>query len=84
MKTTRYFEKQIAARQIQRAWVVGALENEAHREVQSNGRIRIWGWVEERGYYFRIVLLEDGETLLNAFPDRNFTKQRGAPRRGKP
>ena len=79
MKTTTYFEQSIHDRSIERAWVDAALENEIEREVQPNGRIRIWGWVEARNYYFRVIVLPDGETLLNAFPDRNFTKRRGRP-----
>jgi hypothetical protein len=40
-----------------------------------NGRIRKWGYIEESGKYPRIVLLEDGETIHNAFFDRNFVEQ---------
>ena len=28
--------------------------------------------IEELGKYLRVITLEDGETLHNAFPDRNF------------
>ncbi|GJQ22155.1 MAG: hypothetical protein HBSIN02_25100 [Bacteroidia bacterium] len=35
-------------------------------------RIRYWGYVEELGKYLRVVTLEDGETVHNAFPDRDF------------
>jgi hypothetical protein len=41
--------------------------------VQPDGRVRYWGYVEELGgRALRVVALEDGETVLNAFPDRNF------------
>lgn len=79
MKTRPYFDKQIKERGIKVEWVKEALRNEVEREVQPDGRIRVWGWVEDLGKYIRIILLEDGETLLNAFPDRNFTKQRLRP-----
>ena len=43
------------------------------REVQKDGRIRLWGRVEEfDNRIIRVVLLEDGVTVLNAFPDRRF------------
>ncbi len=41
-------------------------------EVQTDGRIRKWRYIEEMGKYLRIILLEDGETIHNAFFDRNF------------
>lgn len=48
------------------------------REVQSDGRIRSWIEVEEAGgaktRFLRVVTLEDGETVHNAFFDRNFSK----------
>jgi len=38
-----------------------------------DGRIRHWGIVPElQGKVLRVVTLEDGETIHNAFPDRNF------------
>jgi uncharacterized membrane protein len=40
--------------------------------VQADGRIRRWTWIAEEGKYLRVILLEDGETLHNAFFDRRF------------
>jgi hypothetical protein len=34
--------------------------------------IQMWGFVVELGKYLRIVLLEDGETLHTALPDRRY------------
>lgn len=45
-------------------------------EVQSDGRIRKWSFIEETGKYLRVVLLEDGETVHNAFFDRYFKEKR--------
>jgi len=42
------------------------------KEIQSDGRIRHWKFIEEFGRYLRVVTLEDGETVYNAFFDRNF------------
>ncbi len=35
-------------------------------------RIRHWGFVSELNRYLRVVTLEDGVTIHNAFPDRRF------------
>lgn len=34
--------------------------------------VRHWIFVKEIGKYLRVVTLEDGETIHNAFPDRDF------------
>jgi hypothetical protein len=74
MKTTVYFETQVTRKRpyIDRTWCEEAIRNPVHREVQSDGRIRYWTYVEELGRYLRVVTLEDGETVHNAFPDRRF------------
>jgi hypothetical protein len=74
MKTTRYFEEQVLRKRpyLKREWCELALQNPVRRIVQSDGRIRQWVFIEELNRYLRVVTLEDGETVLNAFPDRNF------------
>jgi hypothetical protein len=74
MKTTRYFEEQVLRKRpyIQREWCEQVLAQPAATEVQPDGRIRHWGLIAELGRYRRVVTLEDGETVLNAFPDRDF------------
>jgi len=42
---------------------------------QSDGRIRKWGKIAEAGKYLRVILLEDGETVHNAFFDRSFKEE---------
>jgi hypothetical protein len=42
------------------------------RTVQRDGRIRLYGFSESLGRYLRVVLLSDGETVHNAFPDEGF------------
>jgi hypothetical protein len=46
------------------------------REIQPDGRIRHWGEVvlqpEEGARILRVVTLEDGETIHNAFLDRGY------------
>jgi len=41
-------------------------------EIQEDGRIRYWGYVKEFDKFIRVVVLEDGETIHNAFMDRNY------------
>lgn len=49
------------------------IKNSYKKEVQPDGRIRFWGRVEElRGKYLRVVTLQDGMTIHNAFIDRGF------------
>jgi hypothetical protein len=74
VKTTRYFEDQVLRKRpyIQREWCEQAVRTPVGREVQADGRIRHWIFVKEIGKYLRVVTLEDGETIHNAFPDRDF------------
>ncbi len=44
-----------------------------HLAKQPDGRIRYWARIPElNDRILRVVTLEDGETVLNAFPDRDF------------
>lgn len=74
MKTTRYFEEQVLLRRpyIKREWCQRAIREPVQTEIQTDGRIRHWIYIAELGKYLRVVTLEDGETIHNAFPDRNF------------
>ena len=74
MKTTRYFAEQVLRKRpyIRREWCEAALREPLRRERQDNGRYRLWIFVEELGKHLRVVTLEDGETVHNAFPDRDY------------
>lgn len=49
------------------------IANHHKKEVQPNGRIRFWGKAAELGNkYLRVVTLDDGVTIHNAFLDRGF------------
>ena len=78
MRTTRYFEEQVLRKRpyIQRGWCRDVLAAPIRREIRMDGRIRLWGKVslagESRPRFLRVVTLEDGETVHNAFFDRNF------------
>jgi hypothetical protein len=76
LKTTEYFKfmKQRPDRaQIKDEWIEQTIHNPIHQEIQSDNRIRRWAKIQENeNRYLRIVLLEDGETVHNAFFDRRF------------
>lgn len=74
MKTTPYFEHEVLRKRpyIRREWCEEALRNPVWRDVQPDGRVRYWIFVPGLGKYLRVVTLEDGETVHNAFPDRDF------------
>ena len=75
MKTTQYFEytrKRPDRALIKEKWIQSVIENPEKSEVQSDGRIRKWAKISEVNKYLRVILLEDGETVHNAFFDRSF------------
>jgi len=54
-------------------WIERVIANPDKTTTQNDGRIRKWGKVPEMSdRYLRVILLEDGETLHNAFFDRGF------------
>ncbi len=76
MKFTRYFE---AMRErpdwagIRIEWISRVVADPIKEVRQADGRIRRWRPIAEmQGRYLRVVLLEDGETVHNAFFDRGF------------
>lgn len=59
---------------IKEAWIVQVIAQPIREEVQSDGRIRRWGLIQEaESRALRVILLADGETVHNAFFDRRFT-----------
>jgi len=75
MKTTRYFEEQVLRKRpyLKRKWCKRVLHHPVYYEIQpDDDRMRYWGFIIELGCYLRVVTLEDGETVHNAFPDRTF------------
>lgn len=80
MKTTRYFEEQVLRKRpyIDRRWCEAVLAAPLQREAQSDGRVRFWGEILRPGdtepRILRVVTLADGETVHNAFFDRNFRR----------
>lgn len=62
VKTTRYCAEQVMRERpyIRVEWCLMVTRSPERREVQNGGR------------YLRVITLEDGETIHNAFPDRDF------------
>jgi hypothetical protein len=81
MKTTRYFEEQVLRKRpyIDRDWCAAAIADPMRRETQEDGCVRFWreiAWADEsEPHVLRVVTPEDGETVHNAFFDRNFRKE---------
>ena len=78
MKTTKYFQhmrKRPDRAIIRHKWIARVIEHAEHTELQSDGRIRKWAWISEAGKYLRVVLLDDGETVHNAFFDRSYKEK---------
>ncbi|WP_417913387.1 hypothetical protein [Candidatus Electronema sp. TJ] len=78
MKTTQYFEHTRTRPDrtiIKNEWIKQVVEHPERIEIQSDGRIRKWALIEEVNKYLRVVLLEDGETVHNAFFDRSFKEE---------
>lgn len=79
MKYTEYFlftRKRADRASIKNDWIEYVIENYIYQEIQSDGRIKRWGFIEEQNRFLRVVLLEDGETVHNAFFDRDFRKRK--------
>lgn len=57
---------------IKEEWIRFVVNNPQKQEIQSDGRVRKWAKIREIDKYLRVILLEDGETIHNAFFDRSF------------
>lgn len=78
MKTTQYFRytrKRHDRACIKDEWIEFVIDNPIKEEVQNDGRIKKWAKINEIDKYLRIILLEDGITVHNAFFDRSFKEK---------
>lgn len=79
LKFTRYFahtRTRPDRLRIRDDWIERIIRAPEHEEVQSDSRIRRWGYIPEEGRYLQVVLLPDGETVHNAFFDRSFRERK--------
>jgi len=80
MQATRYFVEQVLRKRpyIDEKWCSEIVARPLRRDVQTDGRIRFWGEVTDprdgKVRILRVVTLEDGETIHNAFFDRGFQR----------
>lgn len=78
MKFTQYFQhvhRREDRSDITMEWIERAVSNPIREQTQSDGRVRRWARIPGAGgRYLRVVLLEDGETVHNAFFDRSFSE----------
>jgi hypothetical protein len=75
MKTTAYFRhtrKRADRAWIRIEWIERVLRSPVATEIQSDGRVRRWAWIEETAKFLRVITLADGETVHNAFFDKDF------------
>ncbi len=76
MKTTKYFDSMRNWPDraiIQDEWIKHVMDNFEKKQLQSDGHMRKWAKIKQmEGRYLRVVLLEDGVTVHNAFFDRGF------------
>jgi hypothetical protein len=78
MKGTRYFEEQVLRKRpyLDLRMIGEVLENPSRRQTQGDGRLRFWGEIVDprdgSRRVLRVVTLDDGETIHNAFFDRGF------------
>jgi hypothetical protein len=77
LKTTAYF-KEMRKRPDRVAildeWIADTVQNPEAEDVQNDGRIRRWRRIPAMdNRALRVILLDDGETVHNAFFDRRFT-----------
>jgi hypothetical protein len=75
MKQTEYFKRRVLEHRpyIKLEWCEQTVREPEATEVQPDSRIRHWRYIPELGKHLRVITLDDGETLHNAFPDRNYT-----------
>jgi hypothetical protein len=75
MKCTQYFlfiQQRADRAIIKDEWIFKTIRNPLKTEIQVDGRIRKWSYIEEAEKYLRVILLDDGETVHNVFFDRGF------------
>ena len=59
-------------RRIMPEMILSVLNRPARRHIQSNGRVRYWGFVQDLGDYLNVITLSDGETVHTYYVDEDF------------
>ncbi len=74
-KVTEYFKftrSRSDRVEIKDEWILKVIDQPIIVKKQSDGRYKKWAYIEEVDKYLRVILLEDEETIHNAFFDRRF------------
>ena len=73
IRFTAFGEKTLTERRAEIAseYVARVLGDPYRSEVQPDGRRRLWGYIEEKRKWLRVIVLADG-AVHNAFFDRRF------------
>ena len=79
METTRYYDTEVKRKHpnIEDEWVERVVSNPYCTDVQSDGRIRYYGYIKEEEKWLRVVV-DDGK-LHNRFFDRRKLREWGKP-----
>jgi hypothetical protein len=57
-------------------WIEHVITHPEHEEVQEDGRIRRWARISDfENRALRVILLQDGQTIHNAFFDRHYEEK---------
>ena len=76
MKKSEYFKFRHAfpdRQMILDEWISRVINSPIKTQLQDDGRMRLWGRIKEaNNRYLRVIILEDGKTIHNAFFDRDF------------
>ena len=78
MKMTDYFRNVVPEKHpgIKLEWIQAVMNTPMSKSIQSDGRIVVWGKIPDaEDRILRVVLLEDDETIHNAFFDRSFLRK---------
>ena len=78
MKTTKHFDhvrRRPDRAMITDVWISEVVDNPIETVVQADGRFKKWAFIKDAERYLRVILLEDGETIHNAFFDRGYTEK---------
>ena len=80
MKYTKYYLYTRARedrKNIKEEWISKTITNPDFVKLQSDQRIRFYKYIIEVDKYLRVIVLEDGETVHNAFFDRSVKRRKG-------
>jgi hypothetical protein len=75
MKFTQYFlytRDRADRTAIKLEWIERVIESPCEIKKQIDGRFKKWGFIQEEDKYLRVIVLEDEETVHNAFFDRGY------------